>query len=291
MCELSPVTFHGDTIYCVEKNDEPFVPMKPVVENMGLAWQVQARKLAANKDRWGVTIMVIPSESGDQETTCMPLRKLPAFLAGINPKKVKAEIREKVIIYQNECDDALWDYWTKGRAERKPEQPTSLPPTDAPITPDQQCTLQALVKARIEAIPEAERPKGLYPQVWSRFKNHFRLAKYNQLPQTRMSEAVEYLTQMDLTKSAKPAIENKVEAALPPANTIPAPADAAKQLDALHKARNVCRWEMVPKAYRTDDEQAVQRARLSEDLYKLQDCLWAALYNVCSAAAHIRDWK
>ena len=90
----------------------------------------------------------------------MHVRKLPAFLASINPKKVRADLREKVILYQNECDDALWDYWTKGRAERKPEQPTSLPPTDAPITPDQQCTLQALVKARIEAIPEAERPKG-----------------------------------------------------------------------------------------------------------------------------------
>ncbi|OFC62934.1 hypothetical protein BBW68_07460 [Candidatus Erwinia dacicola] len=34
----------------------------------------------------------------------------------INANKVKPEIREKVMQYQQECDDALYDYWTKGIA-------------------------------------------------------------------------------------------------------------------------------------------------------------------------------
>lgn len=130
MCQLAPVPFHGDTIFCVEHDGQPYAPMKPIVENMGLAWQVQLRKLSENKERWGITKMVIPSDGGEQETICMPVRKLPAWLASINPKKVKLELRAKIELYQNECDDALWNYWANGMAARpdtQAEQSFELP--------------------------------------------------------------------------------------------------------------------------------------------------------------------
>ena len=117
--ELSPVTFHGDTIFCVEHDGQPYTPVKPIVENLGLAWQAQSAKLNANKERWGITIIVIPSAGGEQETTCIPVRKLPAFLASINPNKVAEHLRAKLEVYQNECDDALWNYWTQGVAKRE----------------------------------------------------------------------------------------------------------------------------------------------------------------------------
>lgn len=86
------------------------------------------------------------------------------------------------------------------RAKTKPvENPDKLPTPDAPLTPDQQCTLQAIVRAKVEALPREQRG-GLYPKTWSRFNNHFRLAKYCQLPQSRLSEAVAYLTQLDMTE-------------------------------------------------------------------------------------------
>lgn len=81
----------------------------------------------------------------------------------------------------------------------------SISPTDSPITPNQQCILQALVKARVESLPENQRKdRSLYPQIWSRFNNHFRLGSYRQLPQSRMSEAVDYLTRMEI-RPALPA--------------------------------------------------------------------------------------
>lgn len=96
--------------------------------------------------------------------------------------------------------------------------PNKLPSPDAPLTPDQQCTLQAIVRAKVEALPREQRG-GLYPKTWSRFNNHFRLAKYCQLPQSRLSEAVAYLTQLDVTEGRQ---------ALPSAtpSTSPAPAPA-----------------------------------------------------------------
>ena len=127
MCKLNPVTFHGDTIFCIDYCGEPYTPMKPIVENMGLGWASQTQKLNANKERWGVTIIVTPTDGGEQETLCMPVRKLPAYLNTINPKKVKIAIRDRVILYQNESDDALWDYWTKGRAESSILTPSHSP--------------------------------------------------------------------------------------------------------------------------------------------------------------------
>lgn len=116
--QLEPVPFHGDTIFAVEHNGEPFAPVRPITENMGLAWKPQFVKLMANKERWGVTIMVTPSAGGLQDTVCIPVRKVAGFLSTIHHKKVKPELQAKILAYQNECDDALWQYWTTGRAER-----------------------------------------------------------------------------------------------------------------------------------------------------------------------------
>ena len=126
---LQPVPFHGDTIYCIDHQDQPFTPMKPIVENMGISWQGQNQKLNANKERWGIKMIFIPSQNGDQEMVCMPVRKLPAYLNTINPRKVSEKLREKIARYQEESDDVLWAYWME---HRKIEPPVTLP---APVTP------------------------------------------------------------------------------------------------------------------------------------------------------------
>ncbi|MBB9841894.1 hypothetical protein FSI59_026210, partial [Escherichia coli] len=41
--------------------------------------------------------------------------------------KVRPEIRDRVLQYQAECDDVLYDYWTKGVAVNPRAQATSAP--------------------------------------------------------------------------------------------------------------------------------------------------------------------
>lgn len=113
------VPFHGTTLVVVDHNGEPYTPLKPIAEGMGLAWQVQHRKLEANAARWGITMKVIPSRGGKQEAACIPLRKLAGWLMTLHPSRVKPELREKITTYQNECDDALWKYWNEGTAQRR----------------------------------------------------------------------------------------------------------------------------------------------------------------------------
>jgi len=36
-----PVPFHGNTLYLIDRNGEPFTPMKPIVEGMGMDWAIK----------------------------------------------------------------------------------------------------------------------------------------------------------------------------------------------------------------------------------------------------------
>ncbi|WP_426943858.1 phage antirepressor N-terminal domain-containing protein [Pseudomonas oryzihabitans] len=116
--QLFPVPFHGDTIVLVGQDNEPYVAMKPIATNMGLDWKSQHAKLT---DRFTSVVVEITTTGGDAKQygmTCMPLKKLPAWLYSISPNKVAPELRDKIIRYQEECDEALWKYWTEGVAER-----------------------------------------------------------------------------------------------------------------------------------------------------------------------------
>lgn len=108
------VPFHGNALYLINYNDEPYTPMKPIVEGMGMNWASQYTKLKQRFSK-GIVQITIPSAGGTQEMTCLVLRKLNGWLQTINPNKVKPEIRDKVIQYQEECDDVLYEYWTKGQ--------------------------------------------------------------------------------------------------------------------------------------------------------------------------------
>lgn len=124
---LMPVTFHGDTIYCVDYGGQPYAPVKPIVENLGLSWQPQAAKLKENATRWTVTMIVTVAQDGKQrEMICIPVFRVFSFLASISPDKVKEEIREKLVQYQTECDKALWQYWNNGYAARKDVRQTGM---------------------------------------------------------------------------------------------------------------------------------------------------------------------
>lgn len=123
--QLIPVQFYDDTVVLVGQDNEPYVAMKPVVTNMGLDWKGQHVKLT---EKFGSVMEIISTTGVDgkqYEMACLPLKKLPAWLYSINPGKVKPELRDKIVRYQNECDDALWDYWTKGSATRPGAQPVT----------------------------------------------------------------------------------------------------------------------------------------------------------------------
>lgn len=117
------VPFHGADLYVVTVGNEAFTPMKPIVEGMGLDWKSQHKKISQRFAK-GMVEITIPSSGGMQTMICLALRKLAAWLNTISPNKVRPEIRERVIRYQEECDDVLYEYWTKGQVKN----PRSMEP-------------------------------------------------------------------------------------------------------------------------------------------------------------------
>ncbi len=176
------VSFHGTELFIVEHEGQPFTPMKPIVEAMGLDWKSQFVKL---KDRFSATMVEITTVANDGKSrlmTCLPVRKLAAWLYSIHANKVKPELRATVKMYQNECDDVLWEYWTKGQAINK----------RLTITPEQQNALHAIVDRR------AGRDRSLRASMWIRHNRHFGIAKYSQLLSIHYDDAKQYLEMLPL---------------------------------------------------------------------------------------------
>ncbi|MBF0454967.1 MAG: hypothetical protein HQL72_09175 [Magnetococcales bacterium] len=112
---LIPVPFHKYNLFIIDRDGEPYVPMRPIVEAMGLDWKAQYRRIDEHRQRLTVVIMTTVAADGKQrEMICIPHRKLFGWLATIQASRTKPEIRDQIILFQNECDDALWKYWTEG---------------------------------------------------------------------------------------------------------------------------------------------------------------------------------
>ncbi|ECF9074626.1 TPA_asm: hypothetical protein G4P39_005191 [Salmonella enterica subsp. enterica serovar Muenchen] len=110
------VVFKGDILTTIQDGGIEYVAMRPVVKSIGLDWASQTVKLNKEREKYGCCDIATPSRGGIQNMLCIPLRKLNGWLFSINPNKVKATIRDKLISYQEECFAVLHDYWTKGIA-------------------------------------------------------------------------------------------------------------------------------------------------------------------------------
>lgn len=183
------VPFHGAELYVVEHNGQPYTPMKPIVQAMGLDWKSQHRKMASNGSRWGMVELTIPSTGGEQAMTCLPIRKTAAWLTTIEPGKVKnPEVRARVIQYQNECDDALWNYWNEGIAvNARAAQPVQATLDYDRISPAQAQDLKQIVQAIVDAGIQT------FGGTWMRLQNKFKVNTYLALHPDQYEAARAYL--------------------------------------------------------------------------------------------------
>jgi hypothetical protein len=121
------VVFYEDMITAVQikrgEQEQIYVPIRPICDYLGLDWSAQYRRI--NRDPvlseaiQGVAITTTPSADGRggglQEMSCLPLKFLPGWLFGVSANRVKDELREKIIRYQRESYDVLWEAFQEGR--------------------------------------------------------------------------------------------------------------------------------------------------------------------------------
>lgn len=191
--KLIPINFHGDTIYTFENDGELYTPVKPIVKNMGIDWQSQATKLRNNKKRWGCGDITIPSESGVQTYVCIPIRKVAGFLNSINSNKVRKNLKKKVELYQEECDEVLHDYWTKGKAiNPRYRAETSTPPKPQSLSKDQLTQLDNEMLDKMSCWNRNNCARGELAFHKS-LENQFQVERIEDIPENKFDEILQFL--------------------------------------------------------------------------------------------------
>lgn len=150
------VTFHGADLLLVDYGGDPFVPMRPVVDGIGLNWKSQRAKLRSSRFKTAIVDLTLLDEYGRwREMPCLPLRKLPGWLMTLSPHKVRQDIRDKVMTYRRECDDALWLHWFRQqKSETRGElAEPSLSETAAAFTSEYLAGCRGAVSAAGGALP------------------------------------------------------------------------------------------------------------------------------------------
>ncbi|MGU1744993.1 phage antirepressor N-terminal domain-containing protein [Pseudomonas aeruginosa] len=189
----SVIPFRSAKLLLVERDGQPFVPMKPVVEGMGLAWQSQHRKLQSGRFATCITEMVIqlPGDTQRRPVSCLPLRKLTGWLMSIHPNKVRPELREGIIAYQNECDDVLWAYWNEGAAVRRDDRTVASVLATTIGTDGFHC-LAAVVDGKVRHLPSAIR-RGAKNHIWSQVHKAFSVVTAEDIPADQLDSARNFI--------------------------------------------------------------------------------------------------
>lgn len=185
MANIATVSFHDQSIIAIEHEGAHFVAMRPIVENIGLDWQAQLQRIKRHPVlSKGVVVITTPSSGGNQETNCLPLSMLNGWLFGVDVNRVREEIRPKLIRYQTECFDVLYQHFMP-----KAPQPTpyTVQPSDT-LSEPQQTALRALLESNVKRLPQ-EKQAAAMMKGWSKLKSHFKVP-YRQIPASEFTEAL-----------------------------------------------------------------------------------------------------
>ena len=186
-----PFVFKDHHIRTIVEDESLWFAAKDVCAALGIGWN--GTSLASIQREWqGMRSFRTPS--GNQRLRA--IQEPAVYKLAFRSNKEEADEFTNWI-----ASEVVPSIRKTGQYALQPTPPKEL--ASDPITPDQQCTLRNMVKAKIDALPADQIHKGLYTVIWSRFNNHFRIAKYNQLPQGRLSEGIAYLMNIEVVAGPK----------------------------------------------------------------------------------------
>ncbi|EMW2359388.1 phage antirepressor Ant [Escherichia coli] len=190
----SYVPFNGQQILTAVAAGVTYVAMRQIVENIGIDWTGQSVKLRKMKDKFNCRdISMVAADGKLRKLLCIPLKKLNGWLFSINPEKVRADIRDKLIQYQEECFTVLHDYWTKGHVVNPRKAKKALP---GKITTEQQEAIKQLVMSRGQSLPKEKQAKAMIT-MWSSLKSHFGCS-YKEISEGQFTEALSLAARVPL---------------------------------------------------------------------------------------------
>lgn len=121
MNAIVKVEFHGDTVSAVREGETVLVPVKPIVERLGMAWNGQLERIKRDEVlRSSMREIRIDTPAGARDAAALPLDVLPGFLFGMETDRIPdPEVRATALTYKRECYAVLYRHFF-GPKEEEP---------------------------------------------------------------------------------------------------------------------------------------------------------------------------
>jgi hypothetical protein len=127
------VAFYGDSIVAVQLEDgNVYVPVRQMCDLLGINYQGQIDRIRRDPvlQKYESEIVVSAPQGGEQATNCLALKYVPGWLFGITASRVRAEVREKLILYQEQVYDIIWQAFRDEVDPQSHKAPAFEPPLD-----------------------------------------------------------------------------------------------------------------------------------------------------------------
>ena len=114
--EVVKLDLSAGSVHTTLVDGQPHIILKPAIEDLGLAYSPQLRKLKTRS--WGVVTETVTTGADGKSyvMTATTVRSFLMLLANVNENRVVEELRPTLVAFQNETADAIEAYWTKGGA-------------------------------------------------------------------------------------------------------------------------------------------------------------------------------
>ena len=192
------VPFHNQTLSAALVNGIPHVALKPICENIGLDWSAQVQKIKRHAVLKSSMVMITTvAEDGKlREMLMLPVKYLNGWLFGVDSNRVKPEIKNRVIEYQEECFDVLANHFMP-----KVETKSTLVQITSPyITEAEAHQLSKSIATHCKSTGVAN-----FGQRYKDIYDYFHITSYLKIPAGKLKEAAR-LAGVKLVAIKKPTL-------------------------------------------------------------------------------------
>src|SRR5216684_2458938 len=132
--EQQTLTFYGKPIVVVRlPGGQPGVVLRFLCENLQIDTAAQTQRIRRTEAiAEDLVFAQVETEGGSQRMAVLILHAVPFWLAGIDPRRVREEIRPEILRYQREVVDVLYAWVQSPKAMAAP---ASLVPAEQIIKP------------------------------------------------------------------------------------------------------------------------------------------------------------
>jgi hypothetical protein len=127
--EVVKLDLSAGSVHTILIDGRPHVVLKPAIEELGLAYSPQLRKLKSRS--WGVVTETVTTgaDGKSYEMAATTVRSFLMLMAGVNEHRVAELVRPVLVAFQNETADAIEAYWTRGEMPVRETETHDLAPT------------------------------------------------------------------------------------------------------------------------------------------------------------------